>query len=151
MTQGIIDVQKNLEVRLTPIVNAVLAAVMTEDTYVLNLSYNSRGKTSKVNEVFFQLSKNGIPISNLPKEESGGVIQIIAMALRWSFVLLNSLNRKILILDEPVVALSTCEDNYQNRFRNILEKLVDEFGFQIIMSTHSESLKTGNIVDLSVL
>lgn len=149
--KGIIDVQKNLEVRLTPIVNAVLAAVMTEDTYVLNLSYNARGKTSKVNEVFFQLSKNGIPISNLPKEESGGVIQIIAMALRWSFVLLNSLNRKILILDEPVVALSTCEDNYQNRFRDILEKLVDEFGFQIIMSTHSDSLKTGNIVDLSVL
>lgn len=149
--KGIIDVQKNLEVRLTPIVNAVLAAVMTEDTYVLNLSYNARGKTSKVNEVFFQLSKNGIPISNLPKEESGGVIQIIAMALRWSFVLLNSLNRKILILDEPVVALSTCEDNYQNRFRDILEKLVDEFGFQIIMSTHSDSLKTGNIIDLSVL
>lgn len=146
---GIVKVQQNLEVQLTPVVNAVLASVMSEDQYTLNLAYNSRGKTSKVNQVFFELSKNGIPITNLTKEESGGVVQIIAMALRWSFVLLNKLNRKILILDEPVVALSTCEYNYQDRFRDILEKLVEEFGFQIIMSTHSDSLKTGNIVNLS--
>ena len=143
------EVQKNLEIRLTPIVNAVLSAVMIEDEYSLSLEYNTRGTATKLNQIKFVLTKNGIPITNLLKEESGGVLQLIAMALRWSFVLLNSTSRRILILDEPVVALSTCECDYQVKFKDILMKLVEEFTFQIIMSTHSESLKSGNLLNLS--
>jgi len=76
----------------------------------------------------------------------GGVVDIAALALRLSCLLLARDRSRVLILDEPLRFLST---GHQDRIRSLLEQLSRDLRVQIVMVLHDEGLRIGRVIDLS--
>ena len=78
----------------------------------------------------------------------GGVLDVAAFALRLaSLVLRRPPVRKVLVLDEPAKMLSEKGGNLE-RFRDLLETLANETGFQFIIVSHNPKLEIGKVVRL---
>ncbi|MBW2632195.1 MAG: AAA family ATPase [Deltaproteobacteria bacterium] len=93
-----------------------------------------------------QLLKDGNIIADPANEDSGGVLSVASFALRLSCLFLHKPTlQKVLILDEP---FSHVSKKYLSRVRELLERLSQEFGCQIIMVTHISELQIGKVVEL---
>lgn len=74
----------------------------------------------------------------------GGVVDVAAFALRLaSLLMLGKRGRKLLILDEPFKFVSA---EYRSNLCELLDMLSDELGIQIIMVSHIEELRIGNVI-----
>ena len=94
-----------------------------------------------VASILIQTERNGDIITLDPvEEEGGGKLDIISLGLRLAGLLLFTpeLNR-VLILDEPLKNLSTNETSakaFRQRTAEFLKTICQEYGIQIIMTTH---------------
>ena len=137
--QAIKETQQNLEVHINPIVNASLNEVLDEP-YTFSVRFSSRGKNTKTSEIRFELDKNGILLEDkLTDQVGGGVIHLIAFALRASILVLNKSVSKVLLFDEPLVALKG--KDYPVKAAELIKNLSDKLGIQIIIVSHETSLK----------
>jgi len=92
------------------------------------------------------LVRNGNEIQNVLDSDSGGVIDVASFALRLACIILRKPKlRKLLVLDEPFKFLSM---EFRSMIREMLEKLAEDFGIQIIMVTHIPDLECGKIIQL---
>ena len=136
------EVQETAHKQIASLVTRCLKAVF-DDPYEFKILFEEkRGKT----EAKLVFERNGMQVDPL-EASGGGVVDVAAFSLRLSCVLRskNPKLRKILILDEPFKNVSK---DYHQRIVNLLETLSKEKNVQIIMITHIESLKLGNIVEL---
>lgn len=80
-----------------------------------------------------------------PLGNSGlGVANIIAMAMRPAFILLEGKKEKFMVLDEPTAALMVAK---QSAAGEVLRNLCEKLGFQIVLTTHSPELaECGDVV-----
>lgn len=124
------DTQEQIEYRISELVTLALKSIFP-DPYRFKLIYESkRGKT----EASFRLFRGegdtiGVdPLSSV----GGGVIDVIALALRITIQGLSS-TRKIIILDEPLKFLSK---GLKEKAAELIKQLSQELGLQIIMTTH---------------
>jgi len=134
-------VQQSAHKRIAGVVSRCLEAVFDEPYDFRIIFEQKRGRT-EARLVFVREEMEVDPLT----ASGGGVVDVAAFALRLSCLMLTRPSlRKILLLDEPFRFVSS---GYRERVRNMLENLSKDLGVQIIMVTHMDELKTGNIIQL---
>ena len=128
------DTQSQLKFQIEDIVNLALNTVFP-DEYLFQVDFNiSRGKTDA--ELVFINQKTGGKIDPM-NASGGGVIDIVAFALRISAYVLESGTDNVIILDEPFRFVSK---DLVERAGEILKVLSTKLGLQIILVTHIPEL-----------
>lgn len=136
-------VQQQAHARIAGVVSTCLRSVFGEDSYEFRIRFDKkRNKT----ECKLMLLRDGHIVENPTEEDSGGVLDVAAFALRLACLVLAKPNlRRLLILDEPFRFVSR---EYRDKVGDMLMKLSKDFHLQIIMVTHVEELMCGTIIRL---
>lgn len=121
-------------------VSGVLESVVTSALQIVNgpeyefkINFVVRRNSTEADMVLLKRGHEVDPLGN-----SGlGVANIIAIALRAAFILLEQRFDRVLVLDEPTAALMIAK---QALAGEVLQKMCKELGFQIILTTHSTEL-----------
>jgi len=143
ITQAVAQkIQQQAHDRIVGVVCKCLEMVFG-DVYQFNIHFErKRGRT----EAKLVLMKDGHEIDDPMDEDSGGVVDVAAFALRLScLVLAKPYLRRLIVLDEPFKFVSA---EYRDNVRMMLEGLAKDFKIQFIMVTHDLSLRTGKIIEL---
>ncbi len=141
--QGIArTVQQQAHTRLSGVVTRCLAATF-EDPYTFEMVFeNKRGQTETI-PVF---RRNGHTITDPMNQAGGGVIDVAAFALRLgALVLSRPARRRVVCMDEPFRFMSVA---LLPRLRGMLHTLSVEMGIQFIITTHSNELVAGHVVQI---
>lgn len=137
-----INCQKQTNDRISNIITKLYQFVFENNDRVIITTEIKRN--IPVASVLIETEKNGEIITLDPVEEDGGgKLDIISLGLRLAGLLLYTpqLNR-VLILDEPLKNLSTNETSakaYRQRTAEFLKMICEEYGIQIIMTTHDKA------------
>lgn len=134
-------VQTQAHRQIAEAVTSCLAAVF-DDHYTFHIDFDrKRGKT----EARLYFMRHGEEVD--PIEASGlGVVDVAALALRIACLRLHSPPvAPVLILDEPMRWVSRAN---KPKVAALLQKLSDEMGVQIIMTTHDDEFRIGNVMRL---
>lgn len=124
------DTQSQLKLKIEDIVNLALNTVFP-DEYLFQVDFNvSRGKTDA--ELVFVNQKTGGRVDPMTAS-GGGVVDIVAFALRIAGYVLESNVDNVIILDEPFRFVSK---DLVDRAGEILKVLSTKLGLQIILVTH---------------
>lgn len=138
------EIQQKAHHKISGVVSRCLETVFVgKDVYGLKIHFDrKRGRT----EARIVLIKNGHEIDDPLHADSGGVLDVSALALRASCIVLAKPNkRRFIALDEP---FKFVDEIYRMNVRLLLEGLAKEFKFQFLMVTHIEQLKIGKIIEL---
>lgn len=136
-------IQATAHQRIARIVTRCLQAVFG-DRYKFYIDFRRlRGKTEA--RLLF-LDKSGNEID--PAEDcAGGAVDVAALGLRLAALMLSRPHkRRLLCLDEPLRFLHGTE--HQERARDMLLMLSEEFGIQLIIVTGENFLRMGEVIDL---
>jgi len=118
-----------------------------DDPYEFHVRFDrKRGKT----EAHLILTRDGVECEDPLSQVGGGVIDVCSLALRISCILLSKPSRRrLLVLDEPFKNVRGRSN--KKRFRDLLQQVADELGFQFILSVDAEAYPEfvlGKTVDL---
>jgi hypothetical protein len=98
-------------------------------------------------EAVLTILKDGREEIDPLNQDSGGIVEVAAFALRLSCICLSKPNvRKVMILDEPFKSVHSLE--YRENVGMMLQQLSEDFGVQIIMVTGIEEYKIGKVIEL---
>jgi DNA repair ATPase RecN len=112
-----------------------------DDPYEVELRpVQRRNKT----EVDLVLTRDGEDFDAL-SETAGGAVDLVSFALRLGAILFDKSLRPLLVLDEPFRFVSA---KYRPRIKQVLEELVSELDFQVIMVTHLAELIDEDAIQL---
>ena len=125
-------VQDELSCKLSAIVTKAIATVFEEPLEFVAQFVERRG----VNEVDLFVKDAAGHTYDILSGRGGGLADVCSASLQMAFILLSDVDR-YLIVDEIARHLSS---EAQERFAQVLQLLCREFGFTIIMTTHSEAL-----------
>lgn len=128
--------QSKLKLQIEDIVNMTLDTCFPGE-FIFQIQFNiSRGKTEA--ELIFLSQKTNRPVDPM-NASGGGVVDVVAFGLRIaSYVLERNINN-VIILDEPFRFLSR---DLQENAGEVLKKLSEKLGIQIIMITHIEQMES---------
>ncbi|MDD5006855.1 MAG: hypothetical protein PHC68_00465 [Syntrophorhabdaceae bacterium] len=127
-----IETQEQLRYHLSELVSTAMATILPEDiAYTFQIKFlDRRGAV----ECEFSLKRGEAERGVF--SAGGGVVDIVATALRFS-VLMLSKNRRVIILDEPFRNLSR---NWHPLASEFIKEVSTELGIQVILVTHSNEL-----------
>lgn len=134
-------IQQQAHERVADVVTAALRQIFGDDSYQFTIDFQQkRGRT----EAQLQLHQGGLLIEDPISSVGGGVVDVIAFALRvaamkWS----RPAPRPALILDEPFKWLSA---EYRPAAAALLQRLAEEM--QIVLVTHIRDFEIGRVEDL---
>jgi len=133
--------QQHAHEQISHVVTLCLQTIFGEG-YGFRIDFRQkRGKT----EAHLILLRDGDEIEDPTNEDSGGVLDVAAFALRVSALLLHKPPlRRILFMDEPFKSLSP---EYRDAVRMLLDQWSRKFNTQLVMATHMDELKSGKIVE----
>ena len=120
----------------------IVAATGFEEPYTFKILFEQKRNRTEARLVF---ERNGMEIDPM-SAAGGGAVDVAAFALRLSCLVLHKpkLN-PVLILDEPFKFVS---QEYRANVREMLQRLSEEMGIQMIMVTHIPELVTGKEIRL---
>lgn len=134
--------QQQAHERIARVVTRCLVSVF-EDPYEFQIRWEQRRGQTEAVMVFV---RDGVSLSDPLNEIGGGVIDVVAFALRLAAILLSRpARRRLLVLDEPFRFVSR---RYRKRLRAVVEQLSKEMGFQFIVVTHLEDFEVGEVINL---
>lgn len=135
-------VQQQAHKRIEGVVSKCLEAVFGNE-YGFKIHFErKRGRT----EANLLLLRHGHEIGDVLNSDSGGVVDVSALALRLaSIVLAKPRLRRIMIMDEPFRNLDM---ENRERVRILLEDLAKDFKVQFIIVTHEIAFQTGKVIKL---
>jgi DNA repair exonuclease SbcCD ATPase subunit len=127
------ETQEQVQFFIEDIAQEAINSIFGQDTYIFRAEFvMRRGKTEC--DFFLMEGENRIQ----PMEATGGgVVDIIAFALRAALWSLDKTHRNVLILDEPFRFLSR---DLHEQAGDMLRTLSQRLGLQIIMVSHSGEL-----------
>jgi DNA repair exonuclease SbcCD ATPase subunit len=136
-------IQQRIHRRISEVVTRCLRAVF-DDPYDFEIRFDQkRGKT----EAVMVFKRDGLELEDPMAEVGGGVIDVAALALRLSCILLaKPAVRKVLVLDEPFRFVR----GEENRARTceMLKRLSADLGVQVILNTDVPEFRLGSVVEL---
>ncbi len=144
IVQGIAQlIQQQIHSQISSVVTRCLNVVFAEDPYVFRIEFEQkRGKT----EAKIVFERGGVVLDDPLNEVGGGVLDVASLALRLSSILLSRPPmRRLLVLDEPFSDIRGGE--YRARTREMLLKLSQELGVQIIINTDIPEYAMGTVVE----
>ena len=129
--------QQNLAYRLSNLVSTCLSSVFDEP-YTFEVKYEEkRGKT----EIDFNLTRDGMSLDNPILSVGGGVVSVIAFALRMACLCLSTPPlRRVLVLDEPFTAVHG--EDQQRKVGELVNRLSEELNLQILLIANLQDSKT---------
>jgi DNA repair exonuclease SbcCD ATPase subunit len=136
-------VQQKVHQRISSIVTRCLNAVF-DDPYEFKIRFErKRGKT----EATMVFVRDGNELDDPINSIGGGVIDIASLGLRLACILFTKpkLDR-VLILDEPYKNVRG--DEYKRRTKDMLLRLADDLGLQIIINTDIKEYQIGKVIEL---
>lgn len=136
--------QQQCEKTIADLVTRCLQAIFPENKYAFALVFERKREQTEARCVLRDEDGNEYdPVTAC----GGGVVSIICFALRLATLILRVPQaRKLLVLDEPFIALSK---EHRGRLVGLLESLANETGFQFIIVTHMPELATiENVIEL---
>lgn len=141
ITQQIAQVvQQQAHERIEGVVSKCLEAVFGNQ-YGFKINFErKRGRT----EANLMLLKDGHEIEDALNADSGGVVDVAALALRLAcIVLAKPALKRIIIMDEPFRNL---DQENREAIRILLEELSLDFKVQFIIVTHEHAFQTGKVI-----
>jgi DNA repair exonuclease SbcCD ATPase subunit len=136
-------VQQQAHAKIAGVVTTCLKSVFGEDSYEFKIKFLRKRNRTEAQLVFV---KDGEEVTDPLNEDSGGVVDIAAFALRLACLMLAKPRlRRLLVLDEPFRFVSA---GYRESVRQMLLKLAEDFYLQIVMVTHIEELMCGKVIEL---
>ncbi len=128
-------IQQQVHEKISRIVSRCLSAVFENEPYEFAIRFDcKRGKT----EARLMFLRDGMELDDPMYQIGGGVIDVAALALRLSCILLaRPRRRRLLVLDEPLKNVRG-KQNRKN-VRALLEALADELDMQIILNVDTDS------------
>lgn len=136
------QVQQRAHDQIATVVTRCLASIFEEDYYSFKILFERKRGRTEARLIFLRGNKEYTPTI----ASGGGVIDVAAMALRLSSVLLTRpLARRILVLDEPFKMLSA---GYRPKVAKMLETLAEELDIQFILISHDPELKIGKVIEI---
>lgn len=136
------EIQERAHQRIASVVTRCLKTIFGDDAYDFMIRFESkRGQT----EAQLMLVRDGVEIEPM-EAAGGGVVDVAAFALRLACLVLSRPPvRRLLLLDEPFKFVSM---GYREQIRGLLLGLAEEMGVQIIMVTHLDDLRIGQVVEI---
>lgn len=135
------DMQQKAHKKVSQLVSSCLRAVFDAPYTFLIQFEEKRNKT----EASFVFLRDGYEIDPLTAA-GGGVVDVAAFGLRLACLMLSKPHkRKLLVLDEPMRYVSA---EYLPRVVDLVERMSEECGVQIILVTHSPEFKVGNVIEV---
>jgi len=125
--------QRQLEYHISDVVTMAFEAIF-DDPYSFEVEFVQRRNKTECDLWFGRDGNKVDPVSS----SGGGVVDVASFALRvaaWSMQ--RPRTRPVLLLDEPFKHLST---ELLPKAAEMLKRLSDQLGIQVIMVTHSEEL-----------
>jgi len=136
------SLQQDVHARISGLVTTCLETVFGDEYQFRILFEEKRNRT----EAKLILIKDGHEIHDPLNEDSGGVADVAALALRVTSILMSKPHvRPLIVLDEPFKFVSA---EYRPILATMLEKLAEDLGIQIIMVTHDTEYQIGKVVHL---
>ncbi len=135
--------QSRMKVTVTDVVSSFLKAVPFKNKYEFQMEFVEKRNNVEC-ELFF---KRGDKIVS-PTDGAGyGAADVASFALSSGYILLSEDVSKVLIADEPFANLNKANHMY---VFEMIRELCKEFGFQIILSTHENSIIEGadNVIEV---
>jgi hypothetical protein len=138
--------QQRAHEKVASVVTCCLASIF-DNPYKFKVRFDcKRGKTEAVMTFTRDNKKYDDPLNEI----GGGVVDIAALALRLSCVMLSKpIKRRLLILDEPLRNVRGIGN--RRRVRKMLVKLAEDLEFQFILNVDSDAypeFSMGKIVEL---
>jgi DNA repair exonuclease SbcCD ATPase subunit len=135
------EVQLRAYKAVASVVSRCLETVFDEP-YTFKMDFvQRRGRT----EVVLAFERDGVELDPMTAS-GGGVVDVASFALRMAAILISkSQGRRMLVLDEPFKFVS---EQYRPMIRELLEVLSKELGVQILMVTHMNELRIGEVIEL---
>ena len=136
-------VQQQAHDKIAGVVDRCLKTVFDDSDYGFKINFEKkRGRT----EAKLILLNRGHEVDDPLEADSGGVLDVAALALRLSCLILNKpALRRVLVLDEPFKNVSP---NYRDNIRMLLEGLAKDFKIQFILVTHDKIHHCGTVFNL---
>jgi DNA repair exonuclease SbcCD ATPase subunit len=122
--------QGQVKVHIEDIITMALDTIM-DDPYKLELDFVLRRNKTECDIYFVRNGKRIKPID----ESGGGAVDIASFASRIALWSLGS-SDNVLVFDEPFKFVSK---QYQSKVAELLTKLSDKLGLQIIMVSHNDN------------
>lgn len=133
-----LELQNTAQAKISAVVSNCLRVF---GDYSFRIEFAAKRKSTAAT---FILSKDGMDID--PMDCGGGVIDVIAFALRVSVLMARKPQaRPILFLDEPFKFVSA---NYRPIVGDLMEELANELEIQFVIVTHIPELMRGKVVSL---
>jgi DNA repair exonuclease SbcCD ATPase subunit len=126
-----VETQEQIKFNIEDIVNLALDTVFP-DRYKFQLLFETKRKRTEARPVLFDGEHEIDPLDST----GGGLSDTLAFALRIALLIISR-NRKVLILDEAVGAVSK---GYKPKMYEIMKRLSTDLGIQIIAVTHDENM-----------
>lgn len=135
-------IQQQAHERIEGVVSKCLESVFG-DSYGFKIEFERKRGRTQANLI---LLKDGHEIEDVLNADSGGGIDVAALALRLSnIVLAKPALKRVIIMDEPFRNLDL---NNRESMRYLLEELATDFKVQFIIVTHERAFQTGKVIKL---
>ncbi len=136
-------IQQKVQEKISGIVNRCLAAVFDEP-YTFSIEFDRKRNKTEARMVF---SRDGGELDDPLNEIGGGVVDVTTFALRVACILMSRpALRRVLFLDEPWKNIRG--KVYKARTRQMLEKLVKDLEFQVLLNTDIPEYQLGTVIQL---
>ena len=122
--------QEQLQYFISDMVSAAIEAIFPDDDYQFFLEFVQRRGRTEADLFLADAKGNRIKPSDA---EGGGLVNVVALALRAALWSLTKSSRPVLILDEPVHFLHSRDAHA--KVAELLKTLSERLGLQIIMVT----------------
>jgi DNA repair exonuclease SbcCD ATPase subunit len=125
--------QQQLEYHLSSVTSMAMEYVF-DDPYELSVAFTQRRNKTEVDVLF----RKGEELVNPITACGGGAVDIAALSLQISILLMSKNTNRILFLDEPLKWLKG--KDYPERGAEILKEISSKLGIQILMVSHDPTL-----------
>ena len=129
--------QQRLSYHISSFITSALESIWGEDSYTFTLNFIEKRNKTEV-EMLLHTNEGDIDLKDLNSiRVGGGILDIVALALRIALWSLQVHPKKIMILDQP---LSNVDQNYLPKAGELIKELSDKLDIQFIIINHNPAL-----------
>lgn len=129
--------QNKLSFHISEFITSALQSIWGEQAYAFELRFVEKRNKTEV-EMLLKTEDGEISLDNLNNIRSGGgVLDVVALALRIALWSLQPNKQKVLILDQP---LSNLDQNHLPKAGELITELSRKLDMQFLMINHNPAL-----------
>jgi DNA repair exonuclease SbcCD ATPase subunit len=129
--------QSRLSFHISSFITSALQSIWGEDAYTFTLEFIEKRNKTEV-QMLLHTQEGDVSLDSLNDIRSGGgVLDIVALALRIALWSLQANHKNVMILDQP---LSNLDSTYLPKAGELIQELAEKLQIQFIMINHNPAL-----------